>query len=125
MTRNLLALIGLFTVLFGGAFIAYAQHDDAAWAEPRAMAVSFAGLDLASPEGQQMLDRRLHAALNQVCGRDDMRDLALASSVRRCRRDAMAGTRPQVRIAIQDAMRRRAYADARDAQVRTAALPAN
>ncbi len=125
MTRNLLALVGLFTVLFGGAFIAYAQRDTFGWSEPKAMAVSFAGLDLSSPEGQQMLDRRIRTALNQVCGRDDAQELALASAVRRCRRDAMAGTRPQVRLAIQDATRRRAYADARDAQMQTAALPTN
>ncbi len=125
MTRNLLALIGLFTVLFGGAFIAYAQRDSFGWSEPKAIAVSFAGLDLSSTEGQKMLDRRIRSALNQVCGRDDSRELGLSSAIRRCRRDAMAGTRPQVQIAIQDAMRRRTYADARDAELKTGTLAAN
>lgn len=125
MTRNLLAIIGLFTVLFGGAFIAYAQRDEARWHEPMPMAVSFAGLDLSSPEGQQLLDRRIRRALDQVCGRDDMRDLAQAAAIRRCRRDAMAGARPQVRLAVQNAMRRRALADARDTDMQAGALPTN
>ncbi len=118
MTRNLLALIGLLTVIFAAGFAAYANRNSFYDDTPRKMAVSFAGLDLSSDQGRNMLEARIKRALSAVCGNEwETRSLIEKSSISQCRRDALAGTRPQVDRAVEVAMRRRRAADMADAAV--------
>ncbi|OYY90936.1 MAG: hypothetical protein B7Y45_05845 [Sphingomonas sp. 28-66-16] len=113
MTRNILASIGLLTIIFSGAFAAYAHDDWGVEERPRRLAVSFAGLDLSAPEGRAMLDRRLRIAIGRVCGRADARELWRRAAIERCHRAAWDATRPQVQLAVTLANRRRDYADQR------------
>ena len=118
MTRNLLALIGLLTLIFAAGFVAYANRNSFYDDTPRKMAVSFAGLDLSSDQGRNMLEARIKRALSAVCGREwDTRMLNEKAKISQCRRDALAGTRPQVDRAVEVAMRRRRAADMADAAV--------
>ena len=118
MTRNLLALIGLLTLIFAAGFAAYANRNSFYDDTPRKMAVSFEGLDLSSDQGRNMLEARIKRALSAVCGRErDTRMLKEKAQISQCRRDALAGTRPQVDHAVEVAMRRRRAADMADAAV--------
>jgi UrcA family protein len=55
-------------------------------------AVSYAGLDLGSAAGQQMLEKRIRLAARQACGvNPDVRHLALTVDAVRCYRSAVAG----------------------------------
>lgn len=47
-------------------------------------------LDLATPSGQQLLDRRLAAAVAEACGSASDADLAGRNAVRRCRVETRA-----------------------------------
>ncbi|OYY91027.1 MAG: hypothetical protein B7Y45_04860 [Sphingomonas sp. 28-66-16] len=84
--------------------------------EPQRTArVDFTGLDLTTMAGRRLLNRRIRASLDTVCGRpDDERNLSLRSTIRACRRDAWAGTRPQVAAAVREAKRRLKWADRQD-----------
>lgn len=126
MTRNLLALIGLLTLIFAAGFAAYANRNSFFDETPRRMAVSFEGLDLSSDEGRHMLEARINRALSAVCGNlRDTRVLEEKMQIRQCRRDALAGTRPQVDRAVEVAMRRRRAADMAEAAVVGQASAAN
>ncbi len=118
MTRNLLALIGLLTLIFAAGFAAYANRNSFYDDTPRKMAVSFAGLDLSSDQGRNMLEARIKRALSAVCGNEwETRMLKEKAQISQCRRDALAGTRPQVDHAVEVAMRRRRAADMADAAI--------
>ncbi len=115
MTRNLLALIGLLTIIFGAGFAAYANGDMFPDDKPKTMAVSYDGLDLSSSEGRKMLEVRIKRSINMVCGRVvDSNLLREQARIRQCRRDAWAGTQPQMVRAVEVAMRRRHAADLAD-----------
>ena len=107
MIRNLLALTGLLAIALVSAIglQAYGTFDDEA---PRRVRVSYAGLDLASPEGLRILEQRVNAAINDVCRDYDGRELWRSSGRRQCREDAIAGVVPQVNYAVDRARRGRA-----------------
>lgn len=69
--------------------------------------VSAAGLDLASPEGQTMLDQRIERAAKQVCGINDIRTgtRLRSTEARKCYDQAQASARRQV-ASIMDKQRR-------------------
>ncbi|MBY0521164.1 MAG: UrcA family protein [Sphingomonas sp.] len=116
MTRNLLAFIGLLTLVFAAAFVALANGQSFLDEAPRKMAVSYKGLDLATDEGRKMLEARIKRALSTVCGNiRDTRQLKEQALIKQCRRDALAGTRPQVDRAVEVAIRRRQAADLAEA----------
>ena len=52
--------------------------------------VQTADLDLSTSKGQQVLDRRLQRAANEVCGIASDVDLEGKNEVRRCRADTLA-----------------------------------
>ncbi|MBX3594266.1 UrcA family protein [Sphingomonas sp.] len=117
IVRNLLALLGLATVALGTAAALFAGGYDPYYERPRALAVSFAGLDLATPEGLAILDRRIERAVDKVCGRTDRRNLRLRSVELRCRRDAWLAVEPQVAAAVDRAERRNRLAWERDREL--------
>lgn len=116
MMRNLLALIGLLTLVFAIGFAAYANRNSFYDDTPRKMAVSFEGLDLSSDQGRHILEQRIKRALSTVCGDGwNARPLGEKTLIMQCRRDALAATRPQVERAVEVAMRRRRAADLAEA----------
>ncbi len=50
--------------------------------------VSYADLDLSAPAGVAALDHRIDAAVAQVCGRADPRDLGAWTAIEHCRVEA-------------------------------------
>lgn len=65
--------------------------------------ISYADLDLKSDAGVARLDKRVRAALGEVCGRPDTRDLAARAHAIECRRVAMETVRPNVELAVATA----------------------
>ena len=65
--------------------------------------VSYAGLDLASPEGQSVLDGRIASAIRQVCGRAYPTDLQSQRQVERCRVQTLADVQAQRNDALAQA----------------------
>lgn len=57
--------------------------------EVKSITVSFADLDLGSAQGAQTLYDRLRSAARRVCGKADLRDIAGAERVKRCRSEAL------------------------------------
>jgi UrcA family protein len=66
----------------------------------RSARVSYADLNLASPVGAQILERRIAGAAKFVCEIEDSRELALANATNSCRSDAIAGAQPQYEAAV-------------------------
>jgi UrcA family protein len=71
--------------------------------------VSYADLDLSSPEGVTTLKHRIDRAISDVCGRDRPGGLKAASEARKCRREASVSASTQMMAAI-DKARGEAYA---------------
>ncbi|MES2755693.1 MAG: UrcA family protein [Pseudomonadota bacterium] len=115
MVRNLLALAGLLAVALVAAIgiQAYDNYDPVLDADPPRLAVSYVGLDLATPEGVELLEGRINRAIDKICpdDRSRHRNLKHAAAVSRCRRDAVASVGPQVDGAIAAAERRAAIAE--------------
>lgn len=57
---------------------------------PQVRVVSTAGYDLASPAGRERLDRRVAAAVREVCGQASSADLRGLAEIRACRIDTAA-----------------------------------
>lgn len=73
----------------------------------RTTKVSTAGLDLATPEGQEMLDRRVQSAAREVCGFNEARTgtrLKLQSS-RTCYAKALNSAKDQVAAVVAEEAR--------------------
>lgn len=66
--------------------------------------VSIVGLDLATPEGQKMLDARINAAARNLCHVDRIRTgtRLKSSDSRACYQKARASAKQQVATAIAD-----------------------
>ena len=80
----------IFTALFAcvaltAAAPAFAQDQDV-----RVARVSYAGMDLGSPEGSRLLKAKLEGAVVAVCGDADIMELRAAREVRLCRARAHA-----------------------------------
>jgi UrcA family protein len=87
-------------VMMPVAFLAAATGPAAA--ETRAVAVSYADLDLSSPAGIAAFDRRVAASVKQVCN-GGTRDLVEAAATRQCRAQASANAKAQQRTAVAQA----------------------
>ena len=70
-------------------------------------AVSYADLDLSTPAGQAMLDRRISWAIVQVCGGPYPADLQGRREVTRCRHEAAANVQAQRNDAFAQAQSNR------------------
>lgn len=67
-------------------------------------------LNLATTDGQHLLNRRLEHAVTLVCGRPDPNDIAMAAPVRACRSRAIKRAAPQIDLAMASARSQRSYA---------------
>ena len=82
--------------LFAAAALAAAYVNTSAALSPAAaqdadgVAVSYADLNLASPAGRAVLDRRIAAAARQVCGNYLITELKWAEMSRACRAEVTA-----------------------------------
>ena len=66
--------------------------------------VTAVGLDLSTPEGQRILDKRVEAAAREVCGVETISTGTRIKSLneRSCYRKALAGAKRQVATAVAD-----------------------
>jgi UrcA family protein len=63
--------------------------------------ISYADLDLISPEGKAKLDRRIRTAVQTACGTASDADLEGKNAVRNCRSAAYKAASAQVRLASE------------------------
>ena len=75
--------------------------------------VSYADLDLTSPQGQAVLDSRISSAIRQVCGRAFPTDLQSRRQVERCRSATLADVQAQRNDALAQARSDRIQLSAR------------
>lgn len=69
--------------------------------------VTAAGLDLSTPEGQRMLDKRVEAAARNVCGVESVSTGTRIRSLneRTCYQKALAGAKRQIATLVADQQR--------------------
>ena len=72
--------------------------------------VHFGGIDLASAEGEAMLNERITRAVRQICGQRVLAPLQAAMAQRDCTLKAFASAKPQVELAIAKARGGNRYA---------------
>ena len=72
-------------------------------AQPTAITISFADLNLASSAGKATLDRRIAVAVRSICGSPHNLDLAAVSAARECAIEARASAKSQVSLAVERA----------------------
>lgn len=107
MTRNLLAIAGFAALALGATSAINAQSRSAASSDQAPTRhVSFGDLNLATPAGQQTLNRRIGGAVTRVCGDAFVRDLHVRTLVGKCRREARRSAEIQVARAIETAGQR-------------------
>lgn len=98
------------TTLTLAAALATFTPVQAAEVTTKSVRVSYADLDLATAEGAKTLDKRIGKAIYQVCGLAGT-DIHSRASWAACAKDARAGAKPQVELAMLKAQRE-AFADA-------------
>ena len=86
------SLLASATLLAGAAAPAIAAPPAA-----QTRIVSFADLDLSSTAGRARLDRRIHAAVRDVCGRASPLDLNGIAQIVACRAESLADATAQYR----------------------------
>jgi UrcA family protein len=74
--------------------------------------VSYRTLDLATPSGQAVLDRRIERTARRLCRGWQHPSAATIAAESRCRREAIASARPQRDLAIANAKQRQRLAGA-------------
>lgn len=67
-------------------------------------------IDLSSPEGRGLLDRRLASAVRRACGSANSRELNVLADVQRCRREAFASAAQGREFAMATRARRETVA---------------
>lgn len=72
-------------------------------ADSQTRSISIADLDLTNDSGRSTLDARLHAAIKDVCGWADARDLAARAMQRKCMTTAFADAMRQRDVAVAQA----------------------
>lgn len=91
MKRTNCLLIALALITSGPAFAQTSLID-----QKQTIIVQTQDLNLSSPAGQERLNRRISAAIEQVCFKPDPRVVSQQTSYRRCVVEAMAATAIQV-----------------------------
>ena len=64
------------------------------------VSISTANLDLATPRGRQMLERRVNAAIGTLCGAPIFGSRDEADALRACREAARTDVQPQVKAML-------------------------
>lgn len=87
-------------IAFGilGAILASAAPAVATAQGGATRAVSYAGLDLSSETGREILDRRIDSTVRRVCGHAWPIDLGAVERVRRCRSETFAAVAAERRV---------------------------
>ncbi|HYD23803.1 MAG TPA: UrcA family protein [Croceibacterium sp.] len=67
--------------------------------------VSYADLDLTNSAGRAALRQRVSDAVEQVCGKADVRNIHSANQVAECRTDTWAATQPQLNEVLGGSVR--------------------
>jgi UrcA family protein len=67
------------------------------------VSISTTNLDLATPRGRQMLERRVNAAILTLCGAPVFGDRDEAAALRACREEARSAVQPQVKAMLNRA----------------------
>lgn len=67
------------------------------------VAVDTRDIDLSAPNGARILDRRVNAAVNTLCGQPVFGTRDEAAALDACRADARASAEPQVKAALASA----------------------
>ena len=83
-------------LLFAFACVAVASSANCQTLQPRTARVSYADLDLASPAGRAMFERRVDAAADAVCGRNGYVALAELRAAAACHAQAVESAVGQV-----------------------------
>lgn len=91
MTRNIGVGIGVATVLA----MAASASAGPTWSSGR-VAVSAAGINLATISGRQAFDRRVDAAISAMCGAPALGTRDEADALRACREEARTAAAPGV-----------------------------
>lgn len=83
------------------AVLALAIPTAPAFAEEKA--ISYADLNLATPEGQAVLERRITTALEDICGTNEVRTgtRLRSSESRQCLKEARANAKKQVAAILE------------------------
>lgn len=68
--------------------------------QPRQVVVQYGDLNLLSTNGRDLLDRRLHRAVQMVCGRGTGQHLYVKMAIRKCQVKTAAAITPQRDIAL-------------------------
>jgi UrcA family protein len=72
-------------------------------AQTNSVRVSFADLNLASPSGANVLEKRIASAARVVCEIEDSREIALATATTVCRNQAISDAQPAFNAALASA----------------------
>ena len=78
--------------------------------EQRSKAVKYSDLDLATQQGVDSLNRRVHYAVRSVCGLDQAKTLREYAEASDCAKVAMTDATPRVQLAVAHARTDRGYA---------------
>ena len=100
MTR--LAPLASIAAPIGLALAAFATP---AAAQTISVDVSYADLDLTSPQGQAVLDRRIHSAAREICGGNEQRTgsrIVMNTKMRTCIAEVKAKAATQVAAAKRE-----------------------
>ncbi|WP_232476241.1 UrcA family protein [Flavisphingomonas formosensis] len=82
----------------------------AVFAQEVTQSISYRDLDLATPNGQKLLAKRIHRAVRSVCGSADVRDLDATRDLSNCKRIAyQAASRNVEAMAARKGTGDRAY----------------
>ncbi len=97
LTHFGIVTIALSSAIFGSAAFAQSQSQSA---EPVTKAIAYADLDLSTQEGQKRFETRVKAAVKQVCGHADPRDLYNVTLIQECRFKATNAAKRDMKVAI-------------------------
>ena len=89
-------LVAIFAIAGSVLSVAPALSQDAVFKH-----VGYADLNLAQPEGRAVLQHRIDAAITDVCGATDPRDLATIDAIKHCRDTARDSARAQVALIVE------------------------
>lgn len=106
MKRNYAMRTSIVTVLAAPAFFAAAlgvaapamAEEAAAPIESLSVSVPYGDLDVATPAGAAVLDKRIEAAASDVCQKPDIRQLKQMAEWEACKASAKAGALEQISI---------------------------
>jgi UrcA family protein len=95
-------MIKTLTLLGAAALAASALATPAAAdTDEMSVVVSYAGLNLAKPADAALLDRRIKAAAQEICGEPAILDLSLtAANMKACQANAVARAKADLRLAM-------------------------